>query len=201
MNNIIVTIDENIKTQFFKEINDESDSENNDQDDNNRCLISYDILRQNFIKLPCDHSFNYFPLYNEICNQKLNVNFKEIVRLKIYQIKCPYCRTVHNNLIPFYEMDGVISKHGVTKPTKYVLFPDNCNYIFKSGARKKQICHAKCIGSYCKTHKNLKHTKPVNNEVDNELTNAVINKSCTVILKSGKKIGTMCERTNCKYHK
>ena len=32
----------------------------------NCCLISKEPLDRNYIKLECNHSFNYMPLYNEI---------------------------------------------------------------------------------------------------------------------------------------
>jgi len=193
MNNIIFTIDETLKNNFLKEINEESDSEDaNESKDENICLISYELLTDNSIKLPCNHTFNYYPLYKEICNQKLKTNVREIVRLKLCQIKCPYCRTVHNNLIPYCEMDGVSSKYGVTRPNKYVLLPDNCLYIFKSGKSKGEKCNSKCNGQYCKRHILYKTKKVVNN---------IINTKCKNILKSGKRIGLECGRMNCKYHK
>ena len=203
MNNITVIIDDTLKTDFFNEINNTNDSEDegNDEDENNRCLISYDILNENSIKLPCEHSFNYFPLYQEICNQKLNINFREIVRLKIYQIKCPYCRTVHDNLIPYHEMDGVISKHGVTKPNKYVLMPDNCKYIFKSGKNKGKKCNKNCNGEYCsKVHKKFAETKVKLQKYINHDKNES-KEPCNIILKSGKRTGKECGRIQCKYHK
>lgn len=202
MNNITVTIDENLKTNFFKEIynTNESEDEDNDEDENNRCLISYDVLNETSIKLPCEHSFNYYPLYQEICNQKLNINFREIVRLKIYQIKCPYCRTVHDNLIPYHEMDGVTSKHGVTKPNKYVLMPDNCKYIFKSGKNKGKTCDKSCNGEYCKGHKKITENKNILQKNMNHDKNES-KEPCNIILKSGKRTGQKCGRIQCKYHK
>ena len=165
-----------------------------------QCLISSEPLLDTHVILQCGHKFNYVNIMEEIKRQRYPSHL-EIQRLCRYQIKCPYCRTVHNNLIPYCEMDGIISKHGVTKPHKYVLLPDKCIYIFKSGKKKKQICDNKCTGMYCKTHKNLKHKKPLSNELSNEPSNEPSNELCNCILKTGKRKGNKCERINCKYHK
>lgn len=189
MNNISYVINEDLKETFLKELEEDSDND----DENNRCLISYERLTTNSITLPCNHSFNYYPLYKEICNQKLNQNFKEIIRLRIHQIKCPYCRSVHNNLIPYHKQDGVEQKYGVTRPTKYVLLPNKCCYVFKSGKNKGKMCNVKCIDDYCK-----RHIKNKNIIIKNDTNN---NEICKVILQSGKRKGSECNRINCKYHK
>ena len=49
---------------FMKELSKESD------EIDNVCLISKEKLENNSITLPCSHSFNYLPLYKEICYQK-----------------------------------------------------------------------------------------------------------------------------------
>ena len=45
------------------------------------CMISHEPLTYNSVTLSCKHSFNYLPLYNELC---LHNN-------KIFLL-CPYCR-------------------------------------------------------------------------------------------------------------
>jgi len=67
-------------------------SENNEND---VCLISGDILEDDYVKLPCNHNFNYSHIYAEIKNQKDKVNINEIVTLLKNEIKCPYCRDIH----------------------------------------------------------------------------------------------------------
>ena len=53
------------KTEFYEEL-----SINNNESHDNVCLITKSELIEYSIKLPCNHSFNYLPLYSEICNQK-----------------------------------------------------------------------------------------------------------------------------------
>lgn len=190
MDNITYAIDETLKDNFLKELDEDSDDE-----DNNRCLISYEELKGNSITLPCNHSFNYYPLYKEICNQKLKTNFKEIIKLRLHQIKCPYCRSVHNNLIPYHAQDGVEQKYGVTRPVKYVLLPNKCLHVFKSGKNKGKPCNIKCSGDYCKRHINTNSIVKCDNIITNNTD------KCNIILKSGKRKGASCNRINCKYHK
>jgi len=86
-----------------------------DEEKENLCLITNNSLTENFVKLKCGHSFNYLPLYKDILNHKNKFNHMETKGsvLKIGQIRCPYCRSIHNNLIPYVEMEGVEKKHGV----------------------------------------------------------------------------------------
>lgn len=44
--------------------------QNEDDDGDDRCLISYEKLDDTQITLQCNHSFNYLPLLNEITIQK-----------------------------------------------------------------------------------------------------------------------------------
>ena len=76
--------------------------ESMDVSSNEKCLISNEDLESNYIKLDCGHKYNYLDLYNEIVYQKT----KKILdnnRLKINEMKCPYCRNITNKLLPFYK--------------------------------------------------------------------------------------------------
>lgn len=67
---------------------------------NNVCLITNAPLEKNHIKLLCNHSFNYIPLYNDLCKQQKNGT--ELYHKKNL-IKCPYCRSLHEYILPFNE--------------------------------------------------------------------------------------------------
>ena len=87
-----IIIEDNI--DFYKQLHDlESDSES---DDEQLCLITKMPLDRNKIVLPCNHSFNLYPLYTEVCNQKLRTltSYLETNRLNMNQMKCPYCRQI-----------------------------------------------------------------------------------------------------------
>ena len=82
---------------FYKELN-----TNNSIDDlSNICLLTHQPLEQNYIKLECNHTFNYIPIYKEICRQKYSKNnYLETCYLSINEIKCPYCRNINSKLLP-----------------------------------------------------------------------------------------------------
>ena len=111
------TIEGNIN--FFDELYkslDVNEDTNKNESDNNLCLISKLPLTEKFVKLVCGHKFNYVPLYNDIVNHKLKFNNMEGTQshLKQNQIRCPYCRTVQNKLLPYYEdIPGVKKIHKV----------------------------------------------------------------------------------------
>jgi hypothetical protein len=78
------------------------------------CLISNLPLVNNFIELKCGHKFNYGPLYKDIFNYKKKFNNMELkTKLKQNQLRCPYCRNVQDELLPFYENFGYPKEHGV----------------------------------------------------------------------------------------
>lgn len=74
---------------------------NEDEDDTPMCLISNIPLQPNHVSLACGHKFNYEPLFNDITNHKNKFNMLEKKTLNISEIRCPYCRTIHNELLPY----------------------------------------------------------------------------------------------------
>lgn len=157
----------------------------NDEDNSRVCLITKNPLEKYSITLRCGHSFNYIPLYNEIKVQK-NIKQQNMNDRRLYtnQIKCPYCRTIHNNLIPYIDdIPETTQIYGVNYPKKYVLYGNTCKYIFKSGKRKNMVCGKDCLLEYCNSHKNC------SNKVDVE--------GCSYVFKKGKSKGLKC---NCKIY-
>lgn len=100
---------------FYKELKEIDDKEDSQKDEDNICLISNEELTSNFVKLKCGHKFNYLPLYKDIINHKNKFNSMEMTSSTVRkeQIRCPYCRSIHNNLLPYVEMEGVEKKHGI----------------------------------------------------------------------------------------
>ena len=77
------------------------------------CLITGLPLTENFVTMECKHTFNYIPLFNDICNHKKKYNSMERKMLKSTEIRCPYCRHVQTTLLPYYENMNVKQIHGV----------------------------------------------------------------------------------------
>ena len=105
-------IEENI--DFYKILNDNFKLNNEiiSDTDSSNCLISNKKLEDNYITFDCEHKFNYEIIYKEICNQKKH-NHLEITKLKDYQIKCPYCRVITNNLLPYFSKYNLALVYGV----------------------------------------------------------------------------------------
>jgi hypothetical protein len=186
------------KADFYKMLNDDSDT---DTDNNIKtCLISRQELNNTKISLPCNHEFNYMPLYNEIFNQKRKASVTETIRLKYNQIKCPYCRTIHNYLIPYKKMDGVEIVYGVNSPRKYVYYENTCSYVYKRGTNKGNKCTIRCSDEYCNSHLKYKDSDTVGNtnikkkkeEPKNEI---VSSDGCAYVFKRGKNKGDNCGDT------
>jgi hypothetical protein len=110
---------------FFKELN----ALTPDDVVDNKCMISHLPLSFNSVTLPCKHSFNYLPLYTELC---LHNNNKNIV--------CPYCREVSQKFIPFIPLPNVKKRFGVNYPPKKCLPAPECTFLLKVGARKGLKC-------------------------------------------------------------
>jgi hypothetical protein len=135
--------------------------ESMDVSSNEKCLISNEDLESNYIKLDCGHKYNYLDLYNEIVYQKT----KKILdnnRLKINEMKCPYCRNITNKLLPFYKYYNVNYIRGVNGPTNFTMNLNKCEYIVKNKQTKmKDSCNASACntkyGIFCNKH--FKYTK------------------------------------------
>ena len=113
--------------ELYKSL-DVNDNINKTEEDDNLCLITYQALQDKFVQLECGHKFNYTPLYLDIKNHKQKFNNMEgqSTRLNINEIRCPYCRKIHKNLLEYYEELGLPKINGVnyvdpkySEPTSY----------------------------------------------------------------------------------
>jgi len=128
--------------------------------DTSYCLISHEKLEDNYITLTCGHTFNYLALYHEVVKQKWGPrSYLETSSLSLNQIKCPYCRTKTNKLLPYIYHSEVSLKRGVNYPTKYCMTLYTCSWIFKTGKNKGCVCGKDAIsaqfGIYCNNHNRM----------------------------------------------
>lgn len=153
MNNIETFAD---NTNEFNKILYEKLFENDDSDDDDtdKCLITMEKLDNNSIKLVCGHKFNYIPLYKELENQKIKNNL-EITRTSYYQVKCPYCRTIQDGLIPYNKNFPELKLRGVNSPNSQCFKPNKCSKILKSGKRKGETCNISCYHEFCGIHNKI----------------------------------------------
>ena len=147
------------------------------------CLISKEPINYK-ITLECNHSFEYYYLYEEIKQQKN--------RHKNY-FKCPYCRNKYIGTIPYYEIEDVEKINYINNHNKSLLPILKCSFencplhankykigVFCTKHYKKNdtnSCIAICInGNRCKH-------KAINNNMCNIHNN--IKTKCSAICKNG----------------
>ena len=167
----------------------ESDTE--DESNEDFCLISGEKLEKNPIQLECNHTFNYDAILNEVKNQK-KFSSLETHRLKIYQIKCPYCRHIQTGILPWRE--GYPKVNNINWPRTRSFKAFHCSTILKSGKRKGQKCGKKSIEKCCPRHikckKKAAETAATSGNI--VISSENITKGCQAILKSGKRKGQKC---------
>ena len=141
----------NTNLLLFNEI---LENDNVEVSSNEKCLISNEDLESNYIKLECGHCFNYECLYNEIVYQKT----KKILdnnRLKINEMKCPYCRNISSKLLPYYKYYNVNYIRGVNGPNNLSMILNRCQHKSKNKNNKEQCNNSGCItkyGIFCNKH-------------------------------------------------
>ena len=151
------------------------------------CLISNLRLSDGFVTLPCKHSFNYFFILQDVIKQKKN-NYLDSIRLKYNQIKCPYCRQVYDNVLPYYKLENSKKIYGVNSPEHISFKFHECKYCYTSGNKKGMLCSKNAMftesGPYCNQHIKLKNK----NELDPLLKLKVIELK-EKLRKNGCKVG------------
>lgn len=167
-----------------------------------KCLISDEVLRKDHIILKCGHKFNYVPLFKEVLFQKCpmmpkNVSSKivtmyikntpqsnistvlynssynlETTKVSYNEIKCPYCRTLTPQLLPYYPYPDVNKIKYVNTPADLALPALTCEY--KSHVDGATKCRTSCVYQekydmmLCARHFNKLETK-VESENDTPL--------------------------------
>jgi hypothetical protein len=115
------------------------------------CLISNEALGANFITLQCNHKFNFLELYNEVIEQKTK-KLLDNSKLKLNEIKCPYCRTVNVKLMPYFKYYEHNIIKGVNYPFDLSIELYQCTYIDKTFKKcGKSACITK-NGIFCNNH-------------------------------------------------
>jgi hypothetical protein len=128
MPNYKIEGDINFYESLYNSLDYDSENEDNKNDKNDKkqiCEISGLELKDRFVTLECNHTFNYDALYTEICKQKFDfqtytmdtMSKKDIQAIRDkkidYFIKCPYCRNIQFTLLPHYDDLPFVKKYGV----------------------------------------------------------------------------------------
>ena len=168
----------------------------------NICLISKEQLHPNHITLTCNHKFNYIPIYKEVLYQKTKSNtMYEVTKLQPYQIKCPYCRTITNKLLPFIPYPSIKRAKNIHSTGSDCLSAKKCPYIIKTrntnnttttdlNCDKNALYYEAENLLLCPAHykKHIAKNTTITTKVEKTSTKP----RCTAILKSGVNIGKPC---------
>ena len=158
----------NIFNNLLKEENIIYNNELNDELHDDLCLIDGLRLENNYITLECNHKFNYLSLYNEIVYQKTK-KILDNSKLRINEIKCPYCRNISNKLLPFFKYYEIDQIKGVNFPLNYCFKINSCEYMDKKNNKCNNSACISKFGMFCNKH--LKYTKKeelIINTMENE---------------------------------
>jgi len=125
---------------FYEELYKSLDDEDENEEEHDKCLITNETLGNHNVKLNCGHKFNYEPLYNDIINHKKKYNAMERCILKTFEIRCPYCRAVQPNLLPYHEELGLVKVHGVNYIDELIQLKDSA-YTTNTHWEKGVCCY------------------------------------------------------------
>lgn len=150
------------------------------------CLITNEPLNAFCIMLGCGHKFNYEPLYQEVIRQKGRLgmhNYYE--KIGIHQIKCPYCRTLSNQLLPYIGPHPTIKRlNGVNAPASMCMPGVECSHHEGSCAAVAFYEHDS--KPYC-----LRHYKKAAAKV-NPKKAKTHQQQCAAEIQTGKNKGNQC---------
>jgi len=140
----------NNKEMFLNYLNDLNTC-NDLNDKSEKCLISNESLVCNYITLECNHKFNFIELYNEVVEQKTK-KILDNSRLKVDEIKCPYCRAITRKILPYFKYYSYKLIKGVNYPQDLSIKLNECQYIEKNSELcRKNACITK-FGIFCNNH-------------------------------------------------
>lgn len=159
---------ENCLNLFNNLLNEENEENNLNIEDENICLIDGTKLENNFITLDCGHKFNYISLHNEILYQKTK-KILDNSRLRLNELKCPYCRTISNKLLPYFKYYDVENVRGVNCCNDYSIKLNVCEYIDKNNKKCNNNACITDFGILCNKHcKYTKNEELIMNNIDDE---------------------------------
>jgi len=152
----LIKYTEEQKHLFYDMLLGKEEVEEEKEEEESLCLITNKPLDENHIQMECGHKFNYEPLYRDLMNHKNKFNMLEKNILATMELRCPYCRNVQKNLIPYKELPGIEKIHGVNffDETKCV-----SSLYSKHGKNHQEWHKGKC--SFTTTYQHIDGTSEV----------------------------------------
>ena len=180
-------VEDGLDVDFFAALQQLSEEPEPEQHEH-ACLITNEPLNAFHIMLVCGHKFNYEPLYQEVIRQKGRLgmhNYYE--KIGIHQIKCPYCRTLSNQLLPYIGPHPTIKRlNGVNAPASMCMPGVECSHDEGSCAAVAFYEHDS--KPYC-----LRHHKKAASKVNARAKKAKAQQQqCAAEIQTGKNKGKQC---------
>jgi len=195
-NQIKYEVEDDLDVDFFAALKSmqqlQSQSLTHEQLHENACLITNEPLNAFHVKLTCGHKFNYQPLYQEVIRQKGRFgmhNYYE--KIGIHQIKCPYCRTFTNQLLPYIGLHPTIKRmNGVNAPASMCMPGIECSH------NNNNACGANAFyehdsNPYCLRHYNS-IIKSAHKHAKNDAIHPANQVKCVAKIQTGKNKGNQC---------
>jgi hypothetical protein len=183
---------------FFEELEKEDISSSE-----NICYISNLPLEDNHIILKCGHKFNSFYIFNEFFNKKFERFMYIQPKLLTIKLKCPYCRNIQDEVIPYQEKKGISKIYGIND-TNCENYKQNwkCQYIKKT----TQICHSNCTMPfketgiyYCENHHRIIEKKYIKENNKQKKIKVSIKKNKTEENKTEENKTVVCLPIKCSF--
>jgi hypothetical protein len=140
---------------FYSELYKDDDETENIPDNKNVCLITHEVLSEHYQTLTCGHTFNYIPLYSYIYNYKYTYG-RYGPKFKVSEFKCPYCRCIQYDLIPYIPIGDVIEIFGVNAEEMFRIRDTPCMYVSRKNVQcsKNKLRQMSPSEFYCLSHFN-----------------------------------------------
>lgn len=147
--NLIIPEGFDFYAELKKNIESTNEEENNEEE---VCLVTGQRLDDTAIQLECGHKFNYKAIFNDMYTYRYSSNYTDQLHLREHQIRCPYCRQIQENLLPYLPDIEPTRARGVNYPPSLCMAKNTCSYVFKSGKNKGAMCEKKCYRTMCNQH-------------------------------------------------
>jgi hypothetical protein len=159
----------------------------------NTCLITNDPLNAFHVTLTCGHKFNYEPLYQEVLRQKGRFgvhNYYE--KIGMHQIKCPYCRTFTNQLLPYIGSHPIIKRlNGVNAPVSMCMPGIECSHDNHNSCGANAF-YEHNSNLYCLRHYNSVTKSAHKHKHTSDATLTANQMQCVAEIQTGKNKGNQC---------
>lgn len=185
-------VEDDLDLNFFEALKHMHEQPSYPHDDaNNACLITNEQLNLFHVSLDCGHKFNYEPLYQEVLRQKGRLGFNNYhEKIEVNQIKCPYCRTLTNKLLPYIGQHPMIKRLvGVNAPAHMCMAGVKCHV---------ESCHTNAFydhdnKTYCLRHYNIALKSKSAVSIKSKVKMPENGLKCAAEIQTGKNKGKRCK--------